>query len=134
MGICALGLHPLKLLALALSILGVANGLDDLLALDVIPNYAWNDPGYFLLAYVKYTLLTGALLALAVKGSRRHLIASVPLFYLYQLVHIVPVTIGYANWLSLRYLGRRVYRDHFQDEESLAGEFRKQFHPSPPAT
>jgi len=129
MGICAMALHPLKLIALALSILGVANGLDDLLALDVIPNHAWTDPGYFVLAYVKYTLLTAGLLALVVKGNRRHLIASVPLFYLYQLLHIVPVTIGYANWLSLRYLGRRVYRDHFQDEQSLVQEFREQFSP-----
>ncbi|HVG22643.1 MAG TPA: glycosyltransferase family 2 protein [Thermoanaerobaculia bacterium] len=132
MGICALALHPLKLIALALSIAGVANGLDDLLGLGVIPNTAWTDPAYFVLAYLKYTLLTAALLALIVKGERKHLIPSVPLFYLYQLLHIVPVTIGYANWLSLRYLGRRVYRDHFQDEQSLAREFREQFSPSPP--
>lgn len=135
MGVCALALHPLKLLALALSIMGIANGFDDLLGLGVIPNTAWTDPAYFVLAYLKYTLLTAALLAFVVKGERRHLAGSVPLFYLYQLLHIVPVTIGYANWLSLRFLGRRVYRDHFQDEESLAREFREQFSPSsPPAT
>jgi cellulose synthase/poly-beta-1,6-N-acetylglucosamine synthase-like glycosyltransferase len=135
MGVCAIGLHPLKLLALALSIMGVANGFDDLLGLGVIPNTAWTDPAYFVLAYLKYTLLTAALLAFVVKGERRHLAGSVPLFYLYQLLHIVPVTIGYANWLSLRFFGRRVYRDHFQDEESLAREFREQFSPSsPPAT
>jgi cellulose synthase/poly-beta-1,6-N-acetylglucosamine synthase-like glycosyltransferase len=134
MGVCALALHPLKLIALALSILGVANGLDDLLALDLIPNHRWTDPGYFVLAYLKYTLLTAGLLAFVVKGNRRHLIASVPLFYLYQLLHIVPVTIGYVNWVSLRYFGRRVYRDHFQDEQSLVREFREQFSPSPPAT
>jgi cellulose synthase/poly-beta-1,6-N-acetylglucosamine synthase-like glycosyltransferase len=132
MGVCALALHPLKLVALALSILGVANGLDDLLALGIIPNTAWTDPAYFVLAYLKYTLLTAALLALVVKGNRRHLAAAVPLFYLYQLLHIVPVTIGYANWVTLRYFGRRVYRDHFQDEQSLAREFREQFSPSPP--
>jgi cellulose synthase/poly-beta-1,6-N-acetylglucosamine synthase-like glycosyltransferase len=132
MGICALALHPLKLFALALSAAGVANGLDDLLGLGLIPNTAWTDPLYFVLAYVKYTLLAAGLLAFVVKGERRHLIASVPLFYLYQLLHVVPVTIGYANWLTLRYLGRRVYRDHFQDEESLVREFREQFSPSPP--
>ena len=133
MGILALALHPLKLAVLALSVAGVANGLDDLLALGLIPNIRWTDPLYFVLAYLKYTLLTAALLAFAVRGERRHLIPSVPLFYLYQLLHIVPVTIGYANWLALRYLGRRVYRDHFQDEESLAREFREQFSPSPPS-
>jgi glycosyltransferase involved in cell wall biosynthesis len=133
MGICALVLHPLKLLALGLSIAGVANGFDDLLGLGVIPNVAWTDPAYFVLAYLKYTLLTAGLLALVVKGNRRHLIASVPLFYLYQLLHIIPVTIGYANWISLRYFGRRVYRDHFQDEQSLVREFREQFSARPPS-
>ena len=132
MGICAMALHPLKLVALALSVTGVANGLDDLLGLGLIPNSAWTDPAYFVLAYLKYTLLTAALLAFVVKGDRKHLAASVPLFYLYQLLHIIPVTIGYANWVTLRFFGRRVYRDHFQDEESLAREFREQFHPSPP--
>jgi cellulose synthase/poly-beta-1,6-N-acetylglucosamine synthase-like glycosyltransferase len=133
MGVWAMALHPLKLIALALSVAGVANGLDDLLGLDLIPNTAWTDPAYFVLAYLKYTLLTAGVLALVVKGNRRHLIASVPLFYLYQLLHIVPVTIGYVNWLSLRYFGRRVYRDHFQDEESLAREFQEQFRPGAPA-
>lgn len=132
MGVCALALHPLKLVALALSVVGVANGFDDLLGFGVIPNNAWTDPAYFVLAYLKYTLLTAGLLALVVKGDRRHLAASVPLFYLYQLMHIVPVTIGYANWVSLRYFGRRVYRDHFQDEQSLAREFREQFTAVPP--
>jgi cellulose synthase/poly-beta-1,6-N-acetylglucosamine synthase-like glycosyltransferase len=135
MGVCAMALHPLKLVALALSIAGVANGLDDLLGLGLIPNTAWTDPVYFVLAYVKYTLLTAGLLAFVVRSERRHLIGSVPLFYLYQLLHIVPVTVGYANWLGLRYFGRRVYRDHFQDEQSLAAEFRQQFSPgAPPAT
>jgi cellulose synthase/poly-beta-1,6-N-acetylglucosamine synthase-like glycosyltransferase len=131
MGICALALHPLKLVALGLSITGVANAFDDLLGLNLIPNTAWTDPAYFVLAYVKYTLLTAFLLAFLVKGERKHLIASVPLFYLYELLHIVPVTVGYANWLTLRYFGRRVYRDHFQDEESLVREFREQFGQAP---
>jgi hypothetical protein len=131
MGICALALHPVKLIALALSIAGVANAFDDLLGLNVIPNTAWTDPAYFVFAYVKYTLLIASLLAFVVKGERKHLVTSVPLFYLYELLHIVPVTIGYANWLTLRYLGRRVFRDHFQDEESLAREFAVQFGRAP---
>ena len=127
MGVFGILLHPLKLLALALSIAGVANGFDDLFDLGLIPNSAWTDPAYFVLAYLKYTLLSGLLLAFVVKGERRHLIGSVPLFYLYQLLHIVPVTVGYLNWITMRYLGRRIYRDHFQDEESLSREFQDQF-------
>jgi glycosyltransferase involved in cell wall biosynthesis len=132
MGIWSLILHPLKLIALALSIAGIANGLDDLFGLNLIPNVRWTDPAYSVLAYVKYTLLAAALLFFLVRGNRRNLIASVPLFYLYQLLHVIPVTIGYANWLSLRFFGRRVYRDHFQDEASLAAEFARRFRPSSP--
>jgi cellulose synthase/poly-beta-1,6-N-acetylglucosamine synthase-like glycosyltransferase len=127
MGIGALVLHPLKLVALVLSAAGIINAFDDLLGIGAIPNAAWNDPAYFVLAYIKYTLLALALVATVVKGDRKRLLPAVPLFYLYELLHTIPVTIGYANWLTLRYFGRRLFRDHFQDEESLVAEFRQQF-------
>ncbi|MDQ6803039.1 MAG: glycosyltransferase [Acidobacteriota bacterium] len=127
MGIFAIIFHPLKLIALILSIAGVVNAIDDLLGIHAIANGAWNDPFYFLLAYAKYTLLTIFLLVVSAKGERLRLLVAVPVYYLYQLLHIIPVTTGYLNWFSLRFFGRRVYQDHFQDEVSLAREFREQF-------
>ena len=127
MGVFAILFHPLKVLALLLSASGVLNAMDELLGLQVVPNTVWTDPIYFLVAYVKYTILAVFLLAISAPGERRRLAEAIPLFYLYQLMHIVPITIGYLNWLALRFLGRRVYRDHFQDEASLANEFREQY-------
>jgi hypothetical protein len=46
---------------------------------------------------------------------------------MYGLLHLVPVTLGFVNWLSLRFWRRRLYHDHFQDESSLAREFQLQF-------
>lgn len=127
MGIWAILLHPLKIIAVALSLAGVVNAFDDLLGLSLIPNTRWSDPLYFLLAYAKYTILAGFMLLISPKGERRRLLPAVPIFYLYQLLHLIPITVGFLNWFTLRYLGRRVYRDHFQDEESLVREFRLQF-------
>lgn len=128
MGVWAIVLHPLKVVALLLSIAGVVNAFDDLLDLNVVPNTRWTNPLYFLLAYAKYTLLAGFMLMLSTRGERRRLLPAVPIFYIYQLLHIIPITLGFMNWFTLRYLGRRVYRDHFQDEESLVREFSRQFH------
>jgi hypothetical protein len=38
----------------------------------------------------------------------------VPLYPLYAIAHVVPATIGYLNWFTLRLWGRRVYRDYYQ--------------------
>ena len=128
MGVLGLLAQPFRVVALALSVAGIANGFDDLLGLNIIPNVSWTDPVYLLLAYAKYTVLTLALLLFSVRGSGRlRLLGGVPLYYLYELVHVIPVTIGYLNWFSLRFAGRRLYRDHFQDEASLVSEFREQF-------
>ena len=124
MGVLAIVFHPLKVIALLLSLVGVVNAMDELFGIGVVPNTTWTDPVYFLLAYAKYTILTVFLLLFSARGRRLRLSAAVPVFYLYQLMHIVPITLGFLNWVTLRYFGRRVYRDHFQDETSLVAEFR----------
>ena len=48
----------------------------------------------------------------------------VPLYFFYAAFHIVPASVGYLNWLSLRIRGRRLFADHYQDETSLAKEVR----------
>jgi cellulose synthase/poly-beta-1,6-N-acetylglucosamine synthase-like glycosyltransferase len=127
MGVFMLLLHPLKIIALVLTAAGVINAVDELFGFHVIANGQWNDPVYFLLAYAKYTVLSLFLLLIGGKGERLRLLPAVPLYYLYQLLHIVPMTVGYLNWFSLRFFGRRIYHDHFQDEASLVREFREQF-------
>ena len=111
------------MIALALAVLGVANALDNLFAFNLIPDVAATDPLYFLLSYVKYTLLIGFVVAFtAGHRERSRLLATVPVYYFYSLLHIVPVTIGYLNWITLHLFGRRIYSDHFQDELSVQEE------------
>src|SRR5207253_2185521 len=40
-----------------------------------------------------------------------------PIYFLYVLAHIVPITVGFGNWVALRLWGRRIYRDHYQVRE-----------------
>jgi cellulose synthase/poly-beta-1,6-N-acetylglucosamine synthase-like glycosyltransferase len=126
MGLCALVLHPLRILSLALLVLSTVNGLDALLGLNWIPDTALTDPAYFLLSYVQYTAY--ALLASSILASDHvewmTLLPTVPVYFFYGLTQILPSTVGYANWLSLRVGGFRVYRDHYQDEESLRRQLR----------
>ena len=47
---------------------------------------------------------------------------AIPLFFFYFLAHIVPVTVGYLNWISMWLHGRRVYEDHYQEEATMMQE------------
>lgn len=126
MGLFALVLHPLRVLSLLLLVLSTVNGLDGLVGLNWIPEGPLTDPAYFLLAYVKYTgyaLLASSVLA-ADHSEWMALLPTVPIYFFYGLTQILPATLGYSNWVSLRLGGSRIYRDHYQDEESLRRQGR----------
>lgn len=123
LGVFSILFHPLKVVALALAVVGLANALDNLFAFNLIPDVAATDPLYFLLSYVKYTLLIGFVVGFtAGHRQRSRLLATVPVYYFYCLLHIIPITIGYLNWITLHLFGRRIYSDHFQDELSVQEE------------
>lgn len=123
LGVLTLLLHPLKLVSLALLSLSFFNAFDNLLVLGLIPDTTATDPLYFLLAYVKYTFLTAAVILLVVPfRERARLLFTTPVYFFYALMHIVPITIGYLNWISLKLFRRRMYKDHFQDEETIQEE------------
>ncbi len=118
-------MQPVKVAGLALIVLGFAQGIDGLLGLGLFGGADFADPAYIVAAWAKYTIL--ALLAwwLAVpRGERRSLAPIVPLYFFYALAHIVPVTVGYANWVSLRLRGRRLFADHYQEEATMRGATR----------
>jgi cellulose synthase/poly-beta-1,6-N-acetylglucosamine synthase-like glycosyltransferase len=124
MGVFTLLLHVLKLLSFAVLAASFANGIDNALGLSWVPDVAATDPAYAGLAYLKYTLL--ALIALATsvgRGERRRLLPIVPVYFFYVLVHLAPITVGYLNWIVLRVWGRRLYRDHYQEEDSIRQHF-----------
>jgi cellulose synthase/poly-beta-1,6-N-acetylglucosamine synthase-like glycosyltransferase len=123
LGVFSILLHPLKIIALALAALSITNAFDNLLGMNLIPDIGATDPLYFLLSYVKYTVLIAIVTCITTQGTERtRLLATAPIYYFYTLLHIIPITIGYLNWIALNLFGRRVYSDHYQDEMSVQKE------------
>ncbi len=107
-------LHPLRLVMVLVLLLSTLNGIDVLLGLDLVPDTPMTDPSRFVVAYVQYTILMTVLLLTAIRRSERaRLGPAVPIYFFYALLLVVPTTLGYLNWLSLRLRGRRVYDDHY---------------------
>ena len=112
-------LHPIRVLMFLMLTLSTLNGIDFLLGLDLVPDTPMTDPSHFVIAYVQYTLLMTLLLVTAIERPERARLGSgVPLYFFYALLLVVPTTIGYLNWLSLRLRGRRMYEDHYDHPES----------------
>jgi cellulose synthase/poly-beta-1,6-N-acetylglucosamine synthase-like glycosyltransferase len=108
-------MHPLKLIGLAVLALSAVNTLDNLVHLQAVPDIAATNPLYFLTVYLQYVGLMLLSWATAVgRRERWRVLPIVPIYPLYALAHIVPSTIGYINWITVRLWGRRVYRDHYQ--------------------
>jgi cellulose synthase/poly-beta-1,6-N-acetylglucosamine synthase-like glycosyltransferase len=119
-GVFSILLQPLKIAALLILALGLLQGLDGLLGLGLVPQWPIADPAYVVGAYAKYTLIACIALFVAVpRGERATLVPIVPLYFFYAIAQIVPVSVGYANWLSLRWRGRRLFADHYQEEETM---------------
>jgi cellulose synthase/poly-beta-1,6-N-acetylglucosamine synthase-like glycosyltransferase len=114
-GAFVLLLHPFKILSLVLLAISAANGLDNLMGSRLIADSYLTNALYFPLVYAEYLALMLFAAAVAVGGGhRRAVFCVVPIYPLYALAHLVPATVGYLNWFTLRVWGRRVYRDHYQ--------------------
>jgi hypothetical protein len=73
---------------------------------------------YFMAAIGSYlTLGLLALFMVVPKGERTYVAPIVPVYFLYVLLHIAPVTVGFGNWIALRLWRRRLFRDHYQLHE-----------------
>jgi cellulose synthase/poly-beta-1,6-N-acetylglucosamine synthase-like glycosyltransferase len=105
---------PLKFAGGVLLILSLANGIDELLGTHWIPNNSMTNPLLFTLVYIQYFLLVivAALLALPRHLALRCLWRA-PFYLFYIAMQLVPMTVGYLNWLSYVLLGRRLYADHY---------------------
>ncbi len=141
LGILNLLFQPLKLLSFGLLLGSFAQGLDSLLGLRWLPYWRVTDPVYFLAAFSKYAVLTFAAILVAVpRGEKSYLLPVGPLYFFYALAQVIPTTVGYANWWTLRIWGRRLVRDHYQDEayfirhygeKCVARRLRRLLWPSP---
>ena len=119
MGVLTLGLHVVKMVAVALLLVSVAAGFDVLFAAGFIPHSGLWDPQYFATAIGCYlTLGTIALFTIVPRAERAYVAPIVPLYLVYTLIHVVPMSLGFLNWISVRSRGHRLYRDHYEPFEN----------------
>lgn len=108
---------PIKAVGVLVLTASFANSIDQALALGLIADNAFTDPRYFVVSYIVYTGLVAAL-ALYTKPAMRPLalLTAVPFYLFYAVAHTIAIATGYINWLSVRFIGRRVYRDHYTSD------------------
>jgi cellulose synthase/poly-beta-1,6-N-acetylglucosamine synthase-like glycosyltransferase len=124
LGLLSVILFPLKLASTLLFAAGLANGLDTLFALEVIPDNALTDPRYFAATYTTYLLLCACFFAYARPSMPLATALVAIVFYpFYAAAHALPMAVGYLNWLSYCVTGKRLYRDHY--ESSIGAEHRR---------
>jgi cellulose synthase/poly-beta-1,6-N-acetylglucosamine synthase-like glycosyltransferase len=107
-------MHLVKVVSAVLLLVSFFSGIDDLFATHL---QSWANPAYFMAAVGSYLVLgVVALFTVVPKSERAYAAPIVPLYLFYALVHIAPMTVGYANWIALRLIGRRLYRDHYEPD------------------
>ncbi len=122
-GVLSLGLHLAKMVSAAVLIISLFSGFDQLLVSHLLPESALTNPGYFISAIGSYLALgVVALFTVVPKAERAYAAPIVPLYLFYAIAHIVPMTIGFLNWVTLQAWGRRLYRDHYESDAKLRAD------------
>jgi hypothetical protein len=115
-----------KMVSATLLVISLFSGLDQLLVSHVLPENSLTNPGYFVSAIGSYLALgVVALFTVVPKAERAYAAPIVPLYLFYALVHIVPMTVGFVNWVALQFIGRRLYRDHYESDANLRATRRQ---------
>jgi len=118
MGVLGLGLHVLRIASAALLLVSAAAILDSLFAFGLLQTGRAINPVCFAGAIGSYLVLAVIALFTVVPRRERAFVGPIlPIYFLYVLAHIVPITVGFGNWVALRLWGRRIYRDHYQVRE-----------------
>src|SRR5271156_763178 len=99
LGVLSIAMHLFKVVSAALLVLSLVCGLDALLFDRVLPGL---NPEYFAAAASSYLALgVIALFTSVPKSERAYAAPIVPLYLVYALVHVVPMTFGFANYFAL---------------------------------
>ena len=115
LGGLSLILHLLKILSAGLLVLSFVSGFDALFLTNALPHNTLINPLYFMAAIGSYLALgVFALFTVVPRQERAYIAPIVPLYLFYAITHIVPMTVGYANWFAMKLWGRRIYRDHYE--------------------
>jgi cellulose synthase/poly-beta-1,6-N-acetylglucosamine synthase-like glycosyltransferase len=123
LGVVSLAFHVFKIVSVVLLMISLAATLDSMFVVGWLPQAASTNPVYFATAVGSYLLLAiVAQLTLVPKAERSYTAPIVPLYLLYSMLHVVPMSVGFGNWIALKVWGRRLYRDHYEAGESANGE------------
>jgi cellulose synthase/poly-beta-1,6-N-acetylglucosamine synthase-like glycosyltransferase len=114
-GVLSLAMHLVKVVSAAVLVLSLLSGLDALLLDNFVPRQSMLSPQYFTAAITSYLALGVIALYTSVpKTERSYAAPIVPLYLCYAIVHVIPMTVGFANYFSIRLFGRRIYMDHYE--------------------
>jgi cellulose synthase/poly-beta-1,6-N-acetylglucosamine synthase-like glycosyltransferase len=115
----SIALHLVKMVSACLLLISFASGLAMLFFTGAFSHGAITNPTYFTAAVGSYLALGAvALFVIVPRAERSYIAPIVPLYLFYAIGHIVPMSVGFANWIALRIVGRRVYRDHYETQEA----------------
>ena len=118
----SLVLHLVKILSALLLLLSLIGGFDSLFLLHLLPRNTLTSPSYFVGAVGSYLALgVIALFTVVPKAERSYIAPIVPLYLLYALVQLLPMTVGFGNFIAVRLWGRRLYLDHYEPGTAESG-------------
>ena len=66
-----------------------------------------------------------ALFTVVPREERAYIAPIVPLYLLYALTHLLPMTVGFGNFIALQLWGRRLYRDHYEPGSPAPGTWAR---------
>lgn len=113
-GVLGLALHVLRIASAGLLFVSVLAIFDKLFVIDQLRSGTAINPVFFAGAFACYVVFGAiALLTVVPRRERAYIAPILPLYFIYVLAHLVPITVGFANWIALRWWGRRLYRDHY---------------------
>ncbi len=114
-----IALQIAKVTSAVLLLVSFLSGFNDLFLVHWLPPGNWTNPAYFMTAVGSYLVLGAvALFTVVPKAERAYAAPIVPLYLFYALVHLAPMSVGYANWIAVKLTGRRLYRDHYEPAQS----------------
>ncbi|HEY2675701.1 MAG TPA: glycosyltransferase family 2 protein [Steroidobacteraceae bacterium] len=115
----SIALHLIRVVSAAALALSLLSGVDAFLFDSVISRQYFN-PEFFAAAMGSYLGLGVIVLFTSVpKTDRAYAAPIVPLYLCYAIVHVVPITLGFANYFALKYFRRRIYQDHYETAVGL---------------
>jgi cellulose synthase/poly-beta-1,6-N-acetylglucosamine synthase-like glycosyltransferase len=111
----SLAMHLVKMVSAVLLVASFLVGVDELLLDRFIPEGSIGNPTYFTAAMTSYLALgVVALFTCVPKSERAYAAPIVPLYLCYAITHIVPMSVGFGNYFTLKLFGRRLYQDHYE--------------------